>query len=214
MFLFSKKLLWSLAALGSAAGIAGMGTFATFSSATSASEAISSGTVSISLGEAGTANNQLTIGAAGLLPGDTMQRRAKLTNAAGGADLASITLTTEDSTSPDTVLTTDATNGLQMHIERCGGLLGWAESSSTPYTYTCDAEVAGDDLGARSSVLASRAVIGTDLDLTGMAALSAGATDDLVVTVTLPTTVDNSFQGKTATIAYTFTGLQRAAASK
>ncbi|HLI55969.1 MAG TPA: SipW-dependent-type signal peptide-containing protein, partial [Actinomycetota bacterium] len=68
----SKKLLLSLAAVGVAAGIAGLGTFATFTSSTNASEAISSGTVSINLGTAGGSANRLTIGASGLVPGDTI----------------------------------------------------------------------------------------------------------------------------------------------
>ena len=209
----SKKVLASLGAVGVAASMAGLGTFATFNDSTSASQAISSGTVDINLGAAGTADNRLTIGATGLVPGDTVQRRAKLTNT-GSEALASIVLTTVDSSDPDTVLTTDATNGLQMRIQRCTGTVGWTESLATPYTYTCDAAVAGDNLGVRSDVLASRAVIGTNLSLASMAALTPGATDDMVVTLTLPSTADNTFQGKSATIDYTFTGTQRAAASK
>lgn len=210
----SKKVLLSLAAVGTAAAMAGLGTFATFTSSTSASQAISSGTVSITLGTAGSADNRLTIGATGLVPGDSLQRRVKLTNAAGNEALASITLTTVDTTTdPDTVLTTDATNGLQMKIEKCGGALGWRESA-TPYTYTCDSVAAGDNLGARTTVLVRRAVIGATIALSSMSALTAGNTDDMVVTVDLPSTADNTFQTKSATIQYTFNATQRAAASK
>ncbi len=87
----SKKVLLSIAALGVTAGIARLGTFATFTSSTSASQDISSGTVSISLGTAGSADNRLTIGATRLVPGDSLQRRVKLTNASGNENLASIT---------------------------------------------------------------------------------------------------------------------------
>lgn len=209
----AKKVLLSLGALGAAASIAGLGTFATFTDTTSASQAISSGTVDINLGAAG-ADNRLTIGATGLVPGDSLQRRAKVSNA-GSQNLASITLTTVDTTTdPDTVLTTDATHGLKMKIEKCGGALGWRESLTTPYTYTCDAVLAGDNAGLRSEVLARRAIIGADLALTGMSGLTAGSTDDMVVTVDLPSTADNTFQNKSATIEYTFTGTQRAAVSK
>jgi spore coat-associated protein N len=192
----------------------GTGTFATFNDSTSASQNVASGTVDINLGAAGTADNRLTIGATGVVPGDTLQRRVKLDNAAGNENLASIVLTTVDTTTdPDTVLTTDATNGLQMKIERCDGTVGWTESA-TPYTYTCDALTVGDNAGTRSTVLASRAVIGADLGLAGMQALTAGNTDDMVVTVSLPTTADNTFQGKSATVEYTFTGTQRNGTSK
>jgi spore coat-associated protein N len=210
---FSKKALLSLAAVGVAASMAGLGTFATFNDSTSASQNVASGTVDINLGAAGTADNRLTIGATGLVPGDTVQRRAKLANA-GSEDLASIVLTTVDTANPVTVLSTDATNGLQVKIERCTGTVGWTESVTTPYTYTCDAVAPNDNAGVRSNVLAQRAVIGADLALPGMQALTAGNTDDMVVTVSLPTTADNTFQGKSATVEYTFTGTQRAGTSK
>jgi hypothetical protein len=40
--------------------------------------------------------------------------------------------------------------------------------------------------------------------------LTAGSTDHLRVTVTLPSTAGNSLQNLSSTIAYTFTGVQRA----
>ncbi len=58
------------------------------------------------------------------------------------------------------------------------------------------------------------AVIGSTLALSSMSALTAGNTDDLVVTVALPTTADNSFQEKSATIEYTFVGTQRTGTNK
>ncbi|HWC12725.1 MAG TPA: TasA family protein [Acidimicrobiales bacterium] len=200
----SKKVLLSVAALGVTASIAGLGTFAQFTSSTSASQAVSSGTVSINLGPAGTADNRLTIGATGLVPGDSLERRVKLSNPTGNEDLSAITLTTEDTTLSDTVLSTDATNGLKMTIEKCS--VAWVESTSTPYTYTC--------AGTSTTVLARRAIIGTDLSLSSMSSVTAGQTDDLVVTVDLPSTADNTFQSKSADIQYTFTGTQRAATSK
>ena len=120
----TKKLLFSLAVMGATASIAGLGTFATFTSSTTASQSISSGTVAITLGTAGSADNRLTIGATGLVPGDSLQRRVKLTNAAGNENLASITLTTADTVATPTVLSTDATNGLQMKIESAAGRSG------------------------------------------------------------------------------------------
>ncbi len=207
----TRALLVGISGLAIAGSMAGLGTFASFTGTTSASQTIASGTVAIALGSAGTADNRLTIGASGLVPGDTVQRRVKLSNASGNENLASITLTTTASTS--SLLDTDATNGLQMKIEKCAGTVGWTESA-TPYTYTCDSLVAGDGLGTRSSVLANRAIIGSNLSLTGMSALTAGSTDDMVVTVSLPSAADNTFQTKSSTILYTFTGTQRTATAK
>jgi spore coat-associated protein N len=208
---FGRKLLLSLAAVGGAASIASLGTFATFTSSTSASQSVSSGTVSIALGTSGTADNRLTVSASGLVPGDTIQRRVKLANS-GTQSLASISLTT--SASPSSVLDTDGANGLQMKMERCT-TGSWTEAGSGPYTYTCDL-VAGTGLdnGTRTTVLAERAVIGTNLSLSNLSALASGSTDDVVVTLRLPASADNTFQNRTSTITYQFDATQRAATSR
>jgi spore coat-associated protein N len=207
----SRKILLSLGAVSSAASIAGLGTFATFTDSDSASHAISSGTVDINLGAAG-ADNRMTVGATGVVPGDTMQRRVKLSSAGSGDAFASITLSTSATTS--SVLDTDATDGLQMKIEKCGGGVGWTESTSTPYTYTCDSAVAGDNLGTRTAVLARRAIIGSAITLSNLTATTPGNTDDMVVTIDLPSTAGNGFQAKSSTIQYTFTATQRSATNK
>lgn len=206
----SRKILLSIGAIGAAASIAGLGTFASFSDTDSASATISSGTVTIDLADPG-ANNRLNVGASGMVPGDSLQRRVVLTND-GNQDLASVTLTTTAAAS--TLLTSDTTNGLQMKIEKCGGAAGWRESASTPYTYTCDAVLPGDNAGTRTSVLARRAILGNTISLASMSSLTAGSSDDMVVTVDLPSGADNTFQGLSTTITYTFNATQRAATSK
>jgi predicted ribosomally synthesized peptide with SipW-like signal peptide len=198
----THKLLATVAVLGAAASIAGLGTYATWTSTTSENHTISSGTVTIALGAQGAATNRLNIGASGLAPGDTVQRSVDLINQ-GSIDLASVTLTTTAPTS--SLLDTDATNGLQMVVDKCSQ--AWSEAGTAPaYTYTCG--------GTTSSVLASRAVIGSNLSLSNLGSTTAGATDHLRVTLTLPSAADNSVQGKTSTINYAFTGTQRAATSK
>ena len=196
----TTKLIATLAILGAAASIAGLGTYATFTSTTSQSHAISSGTVTIALGATGASTNRLNIGASALAPGDTIQRSVDLTNS-GTLDLASVTLTT--TASPSSTLDTDATNGLQMVIDRCS--VAWTEAGP-PYTYTCS--------GATSSVVASRAVIGSTIAMSNLTATTAGNTDHLRVTLTLPSSADNTFQNKSSTISYAFTGTQRAATNK
>jgi spore coat-associated protein N len=207
----SRKLLLSAAAVAAAASIAGLGTYATFTGTTSASHTVSSGTLTIALGTAGGTANRLTIGASNIVPGDSLQRRVDLTNS-GNVNLAAITLTT--TAGSNNLLSSDATNGLQMKIERCSGTLGWRESATTPYTYTCDSLTPGDNLGTRASVLAQRAIVGSSLALTGMNALTAGGSDDMVLTTTLPSTADNTFQSLSNAITYTFNATQRAAAAQ
>jgi spore coat-associated protein N len=195
-----QKLIATVAILGAAASIAGLGTYATFTSSTSQSHTISSGTVTIALGATGASTNRLNIGASALAPGDTIQRSADLTNS-GSLDLASVTLTT--TASPSSLLDTDTTNGLQMVIDKCSQ--AWTESGP-PYTYTCG--------GTTSTVLASRAVIGSSLALSNLGSTTAGATDHLRVTLTLPSGAGNTLQNQSSTISYAFTGTQRAATNK
>ena len=193
------KVAASFTVVGVASAVAGLGTFATFTSSTSASNSVSTGTVVIALGSTGASTNRLN--ASDVASGDTMQRSFDLSNT-GTIDLSGITLTT--TASPSTLLDTDATNGLQAVIDRCS--VAWTESGSTPYTYTCG--------GATSSVLASRAVIGSALALANLGSLTAGATDHLRLTLTLPSGAGNTFQGLSSTIAYAFTGTQRTATNK
>ena len=197
-----RKLLVSLAVISAAASIAGLGTFATFTSSTSASQSVSLGTVTIALGATGASTNRLTVGASNIAPGDTIQRSVDLIDS-GSIDLASITLTTNATSS--SLLDTDATNGLQMVIDRCSN--AWTEGGTAPaYTYTCS--------GATSTVLASRAIIGTNLALSNLSALTNGVTDHLRVTLSFPSAAPNSFQNQSSTVQYTFTGTQRAGTSK
>lgn len=195
-----QKLLLTIAVLGAAASIAGLGTFATFTSSTSTSHTVSSGTVTIALGATGASTNRLNIDATAIAPGDTIQRSVDLIDQ-GTINLASVTLTTSATTS--SVLDTDATNGLQMVIDKCSQ--AWTEAGP-PYTYTCG--------GSTSSVLSSRAVIQTGVTLSNLSSLTAGNTDHLRVTLTFPSGAGNSFQNKSSTIQYTLTGTQRAATDK
>jgi len=190
----ARKLLLSIAVLGSAASIAGLGTFATFTSSTSTSHTIASGTLSLTAPV-----NRLGTGASPIAAGDTMQRAIDLSYS-GTISFGSATLTTSATSS--SLLDTDATNGLQIAIDKCSQ--AWTESGP-PYTYTCG--------GSTSSVLASRALIGSSIALSSLT-LAAGSTDHLRVTVTLPSSADNTLQNKSSTIDYTFTGVQRAGANQ
>jgi hypothetical protein len=124
-----------------------------------------------------------------------MQRAIDL-NYAGSVSFGSVTLTT--SASPSSALDTNTTDGLQVAIDKCS--VAWTESGP-PYTYTCS--------GSTSPVLASQPIIGSNVALSNLT-LTAGSTDRLRVTVTLPSTAGNTLQNLSSTIAYTFSGVQRA----
>jgi len=185
----------SLALVLAALCLIGLGAFATFTSSTSASHSVTTGTVTIALGATGASTNRLNVNAAGIAPGDTIQRSVDLLNQ-GSLNLTSVTLSTTATAS--SLLDTDATSGLQMAIDRCSA--AWTESGSSPaFSYTCS--------GTTSTVLASRAVIGTNLALANLGSLTAGATDHLRVTLTLPSAADNTFQNLSSTLQYAFTGV-------
>jgi spore coat-associated protein N len=189
------KLLASAAVLAAAAGAAGLGTFGSFTSTTSASQTVASGTVVIGLTNPGVGSS-LGVTASGIVPGDTVQRVVNVNNT-GSENLASLTLSTTAST-PVNVLTTDVTNGLQLSIQKC--------TSAWTATYSCG--------GTASTVLSARPVIASNAALTGAGALTAAGSDNLLVTLSLPSGADNTFQGLSTTVTFTFTGTQRAATTK
>jgi hypothetical protein len=57
-------------------------------------------------------------------------------------------------------------------------------------------------------VLASAPVIGSNVVLSNLT-LTAGATDHLRLTLTLPSGAGNTLQNRSSTITYAFTGTQR-----
>lgn len=183
----------------SSLSLIGVGAHATFTDTKSAAPTITTGTVALAAIGTSATNNRLSVGASNLASGDTMQRTVDIKNI-GTLTLSTITLTTSASTS--SLLDTDATNGLQVVIDKCS--VAWTESGP-PYTYTCG--------GSTSSVLASTAVIGSNLALSNLT-LTANTDNYARVTLTLPSGAGNSFQGLTSVINFSFTATQRAATSQ
>ena len=110
----SGKILASVALVGTAAAVAGMGTFGAFTdSTTTVDQAVTAGTVIIDLTDPGTLNVPVT----NLLPGDSVEKFATLSNT-GNSNLNTVKLTV--STATPSLLTTDATNGLQLTIAAQG----------------------------------------------------------------------------------------------
>ncbi|MGH2851599.1 MAG: TasA family protein [Solirubrobacteraceae bacterium] len=191
------RLAVALAALIVALLLTGVGAYSTFTGTATSSLSVSTGTVTIALGATGASTNRLNVSATNVAPGDTIQRSVDLINQ-GTLNLATLTLTTNATVS--SLLDTDAANGLQIVIDECS--VPWTEAGSSPaFTYTCG--------GTTASVLASRAVIGSNLTLSNLTSLTAGNTDHLRVTLTLPTSAGNTFQGLSSTIQFNFTGVQR-----
>jgi hypothetical protein len=202
----TRKILLSLSALGVTAAMAGLGTFAAYTSTTSASATVTTGIVRIDLAATG-AGNRMSVAATGVLPGDTVARAVDLTSTSSDA-LASVKLTTTASTS--STLNTDATNGLQLLVQKCSAT--WTETANTSpqtgYSYTCG--------GTTTTVLATAAVIQANSTLSPLAATAGpgnvtATMDHLLVTMTLPsaTTELQVAQGVQSVIVFTFNAAQR-----
>jgi hypothetical protein len=193
----TRKVLGSLAVIGTAAAVAGLGTFGTFTdSTTPVSAQLTSGTVSIDLAQPAAPIPAVTTG---LLPGDSIARTLTLVND-GNSPLSSVALGV--STTNPSVLTTDPVNGLQLTLKACS--VAWTQAGTVPL-YTC--------AGTERALTTGGAAIG-NRTLEAPASLTPGGTDHLLLTLSLPATADNTFQGKTSTLALTFSGVQRAATTR
>src|SRR3712207_866743 len=110
----TRKVLGSLAVIGTAAAVAGLGTFGTFTdSTTPVTTQLTSGKVSIDLAQPATPIPATTTG---LLPGDTIARTLTLVND-GDSPLSSVALGV--TTGNPSVLTTDPVNVLQLTLRLC-----------------------------------------------------------------------------------------------
>jgi hypothetical protein len=189
----ARKVVGSLGVLGAAAAVAGLGTFGTFTdSSTPIAATIASGTLSIDVTQQGYA---VPVTTSNFVPGDSMTRAVNLIND-GSSPLGSVTLAS--TVSAPSILTTDATNGLQLAVKSCS--IAWTQGGTAQApTYTCS---------GTERVLASGPAV-SNYTLSNPASLVAGQTDYLTFAISLPTSADNTFQGKSAALSLTFTGTQR-----
>jgi len=198
------RVLATVTAVGATAAVAALGTFGTFTSSTTAqTPTYATGTVVLDFGVAGT-TNELGVGASGMAAGDYTQRMFTLRNS-GTLNMGSVKLNIAASTS--SALDTDATNGLTVKIDKCTA--GWVRTgTATPYTYTCA------DVGGATNVLAITPVAtvkATPATVASLSALTAGSSDSLLATFSVPSTAANSVQGLSSTLSVTFAGTQASA---
>lgn len=194
----AAKVFASVVLVGGAASVAGLGTFGSFTSTTSASEQVSSGKVELTLG---TPAQGTPVVASGLVPGDTVQRAITLNRASDGEKFGSVTMTTTATANPATVLTADTINGLQLKVDQCSA--AWVKSATTS-ELTCG--------GTTTPAVVAGPVLGSNVALNGVTTTLNGSTPTafLRVTLVLPESAGNAFQGKSDTINFSFTATQRA----
>ncbi len=196
----ARKVVGSLAVLGTAAAVAGLGTYGNFTdSTTPMNTTVASGTLSIDLTQPAGAY-AIPVSVSGLVPGDSITRAVNLVN---DGTLGLSTVSVISTATAPSLLTTDATNGLQLAIKGCS--VPWTQggTASAP-TYTCS---------AGQSTLMTGPVV-NNAGLSNPASLNPGGTDYLTFSISLPTTADNTFQGKSAGLSLSFTGAQRSGSAR
>lgn len=192
----------SLAAI----NVLGVGAYATWTDTEADQVDIVSGTLGIVLGASGTTANRLDVAAQDIAPGDTISRAVDLTND-GSIDLASITLTT---VGQNGTALYNGTDGLDLKLAECS--VAWTETvdSNGAYNYACSG-TAAYPIGTSTTY---DSVQQTSRALEGVAALAPGETSHLLVAMTLPQSADNSYQGLSETIGFTFDAIQRDGTAK
>lgn len=190
----ARKVVGSLAVIGTAAAVAGLGTFGAFTDSTSVTTNVQSGVVSIDLSAPGGIPHVIPVSTTGFMPGDSLTRAINLRND-GTVALSSVSLATTASSA--SALTSDPVNGLQLKLEQCSR--GWTRGGTDALpTYTC---------AGTTRTLYSGPVISADA-LLAPKSLNPGATDNLTFTVWLPTTAGNELQTLSATVNIGFTAVQ------
>lgn len=180
-----------------ALGLLSFNAFGAFTASTNVTHDVGSGTMTLALGATGSVTNRMDVAAADIAPGDTIQRTLTVTPG-GTVALSGVELTLTAPTS--SLLDTDPDDGLQIVVERCS--VQWTEAGP-PYTYSCG--------GATSVVVASTSVDAlVDAGTTALANELVAAANHLRVTLTFPTTADDTFQGLSTTLDFAWSGVQRA----
>jgi hypothetical protein len=173
-----------------ALGVLSFNAWANFTASSSKDNTIGTGTMTIVLADGPTAfSSDIT----NMVPGDYGERFVDM-HTGGTLTMQNIKLATNATSS--SLLDTDGTNGLQLKVDNCDQ--AWTLHGGA--TATCG--------GAQSAVLTQRAVIFASTTLSNVHL--DGTTDHLRFQWYLPGTADDTFQGLTSTIRYTFSGTQPA----
>jgi hypothetical protein len=191
----ARKIIGSLGVLGAAAAVAGLGTFGTFTDSTAPLNAtVATGTLSINLNPANDTGT-LNMAADKFVPGDSLTRSVNLVND-GTTNFAALNLVAAASDATKTsLLNTDQVNGLKLSVKSCSN--AWTKPTAT--TYACS--------GVTKDLVNNQPAVGT-FALATPTSLTAGGTDNLIVSLALPTGAGNQFQGLSSALSLTFGGTQ------
>jgi spore coat-associated protein N len=218
-----KRILLTLGILALMATAVSAGSFALFTTSTAVpNELFSTGTLSI-----GASPASAIASLSNMLPGDTVTGLETLSNT-GTEDLTSYQLVTSVTAGTPTnpnLLTSDATNGLHLWIQRCT-----VAYTGTGAAATCSGGSASDVVGTsaspvailNTSSLSSNAFCTANVAMTAAVRTARGTTCDPAITggndylkvrVSLPSAAGNTFQTLSTTLSFTFSGNQASGAN-
>lgn len=181
------KVLGTLLVVGMAGSTVSYGTFASFTAQTSSTgNTFSTGTLTLT----GSTASTTSFTTSNLKPGDSVPRYISIVNPAGNIN-ATLELGVHSEAGTPTVLSTNTTNGLRYKIDECSQ--AWAGSP-----LACGGTTT-------ANVIADRAIVTAT---TSLGAINAGATRHFLVTPSLPTAADNTFQGKSEAFTFAFIATQ------
>lgn len=145
----------------------------------------------------GGAGRAAVLEADGFFPGRAVERTLAISNRSR-AEFSVVTLSTKATTS--SLLDSDPVDGLQLSIDAC----------SVPWEKTgADAGASNICRGRTTAVVGRRPVIGQNTPLSGLSATEPGGRDYLRLTLSLPASADDRFQGQRSRISYSFRGAPR-----
>lgn len=212
----SRRTPWIVTTLGGLGLIVGCGTlvlqgvtpaFSTWSATPVNSQiGLAVGTVAISLPSADTT---FSVGASGMVPGDTVERAVAIQNS-GTVALSTLTLAMTDAA--PTALD-NSSGGLTMSLDGC--TVPWTQTSlpSGGYSYTCSGTVTPH----LTNVVVATVLNGPAQSISGTGsngicttpACLPGGEQYLMVQFTVPSTAPSTDQGLSDTIGVTISGVQR-----
>ncbi|WP_164519679.1 TasA family protein [Nocardioides ferulae] len=196
----ATKILASMALVAGAAGVAGLGTFGGFTDSTTVAEnAVSSGTIDIEKGATA------SFAVADLLPGETIKKPITLTRTATSEPFGAVRLTTTITSGTPEAVTLEPGVTRAANLDAAGGLEMTIQSCSTEWSanYVCS--------GTTKTVsLPTNDVAQSNVDILAATNLNdnASRTANLLVSLKLPDTAGNEFQGLKDTIGFTFNATQ------
>jgi hypothetical protein len=178
-------------------------------------DAVTAATLSLTLTDDATQVFQTAL--ANFYPGLAYHRAIDIT--IGPSDLKTLYVTPSDTCGNcfSTTLTNDATNGLNIGIERCS--VPWTPSGTPPNrSYDCSDNAGGVFHGLRmipAAVQTFQSANDTQIPLsTGLSGMTANTTYHHLFYWFLPGNTSTVTQGQTGLVTYTFSGTQRDATNK